>query len=116
MCSIPVSYLLRLRRLTNVVLSDLILVTRPNGFFRKLLNLSEPVRRAAHTWIKTLRKCLMLPFATTRLWCVSSIRRLCLFDLKTEEELDYLCICKYLVLFHVDPRTTEMTEMDVFVV
>lgn len=25
-------------------------------------------------------------------------------------------ICKYLVLFHVDPRTTDITELDVFVI
>lgn len=57
------------------------------------------VQRAAHTWIKTLDKCLMLPFATVRLWIVSLIRRLCLFNLKPEKQLDYLYICKYLVLF-----------------
>lgn len=33
----------------------------------------------------------------------------------TEEELDYMWICKYPVLFYMDPRMTETTELDVFV-
>lgn len=57
----------------------------------------------------------MLPFATMRLWIASLTRQLCLFNLKTEEELGYLYICKYLAVFHMDPGMTEATELDVFV-